>query len=197
MQPRARGCRHGRRAERDGLATPAGLEPATCRLEGGCSIQLSYGAGTERRIRPLATRPRQNSGQGPTASVMPVRHRDGGQGARIRDEAICSEKRVPHLLGLCRPCRTVPADKLLQQDGRGCSPEPSVRADAPPRRCGRSNSPDALGREIVRTAARSHSLASELGRWRNAASKQASRRGGPRYAATTGSCRRGHFPPHR
>jgi hypothetical protein len=27
-----------------GLATPAGLEPATCRLEGGCSIQLSYGA---------------------------------------------------------------------------------------------------------------------------------------------------------
>jgi hypothetical protein len=28
----------------DLLATPAGLEPATCRLEGGCSIQLSYGA---------------------------------------------------------------------------------------------------------------------------------------------------------
>jgi hypothetical protein len=27
------------------MATPAGLEPATCRLEGGCSIQLSYGAG--------------------------------------------------------------------------------------------------------------------------------------------------------
>ena len=27
------------------LATPAGLEPATCRLEGGCSIQLSYGVG--------------------------------------------------------------------------------------------------------------------------------------------------------
>src|ERR1700736_6760236 len=26
------------------LATPAGLEPAACRLEGGCSIQLSYGA---------------------------------------------------------------------------------------------------------------------------------------------------------
>ena len=26
------------------VATPAGLEPATCRLEGGCSIQLSYGA---------------------------------------------------------------------------------------------------------------------------------------------------------
>ena len=28
------------------LATPAGLEPATCRLEGGCSIQLSYGVVT-------------------------------------------------------------------------------------------------------------------------------------------------------
>ena len=26
------------------LATPAGLEPATIRLEGECSIQLSYGA---------------------------------------------------------------------------------------------------------------------------------------------------------
>src|SRR6516165_4318395 len=26
------------------MATPAGFEPATCRLEGGCSIQLSYGA---------------------------------------------------------------------------------------------------------------------------------------------------------
>jgi hypothetical protein len=30
------------------LATPAGLEPATCRLEGGCSIQLSYGAESNR-----------------------------------------------------------------------------------------------------------------------------------------------------
>ncbi len=33
------------------LATPAGLEPATCRLEGGCSIQLSYGAGRALRRR--------------------------------------------------------------------------------------------------------------------------------------------------
>ena len=32
------------------LATPAGLEPATCRLEGGCSIQLSYGADCVRRV---------------------------------------------------------------------------------------------------------------------------------------------------
>lgn len=31
------------------LATPAGFEPATCRLEGDCSIQLSYGA-----VRPGA-----------------------------------------------------------------------------------------------------------------------------------------------
>jgi hypothetical protein len=33
------------------LATPAGLEPATCRLEGGCSIQLSYGAERKGPIR--------------------------------------------------------------------------------------------------------------------------------------------------
>ncbi len=26
------------------MATPAGIEPATVRLEGGCSIRLSYGA---------------------------------------------------------------------------------------------------------------------------------------------------------
>src|SRR5689334_16702896 len=29
------------------MATPAGLEPATTRLEGGCSIQLSYGVFNE------------------------------------------------------------------------------------------------------------------------------------------------------
>jgi hypothetical protein len=32
------------RGQKGDMATPAGLEPATCRLEGGCSIQLSYGA---------------------------------------------------------------------------------------------------------------------------------------------------------
>ena len=32
------------------MATPAGLEPATCRLEGGCSIQLSYGVGRVWRV---------------------------------------------------------------------------------------------------------------------------------------------------
>ena len=31
------------------LATPAGFEPATCPLGGGCSIQLSHGA-VEHRI---------------------------------------------------------------------------------------------------------------------------------------------------
>ncbi len=30
----------------DDVATPEGIEPSTCRLEVGCSIQLSYGAGT-------------------------------------------------------------------------------------------------------------------------------------------------------
>jgi hypothetical protein len=32
------------------LATPAGLEPATTRLEGGCSIQLSYGVRCSLRV---------------------------------------------------------------------------------------------------------------------------------------------------
>jgi hypothetical protein len=36
------------------LATPAGFEPATCRLEGGCSIQLSYGAEPGLLAAPLA-----------------------------------------------------------------------------------------------------------------------------------------------
>jgi len=35
------------------MAIPAGFEPATCRLEGGCSIRLSYG------IKPRKTRQRQ------------------------------------------------------------------------------------------------------------------------------------------
>ncbi len=36
------------------MARPAGLEPATCRLEGGCSIQLSQGrtAGMPQHARP-------------------------------------------------------------------------------------------------------------------------------------------------
>jgi hypothetical protein len=37
------------------MARPAGLEPATIRLEGGCSIQLSYGHFfiCERRIQAI------------------------------------------------------------------------------------------------------------------------------------------------
>ena len=29
------------------MACPIGFEPTTCRLEGGCSIQLSYGHASE------------------------------------------------------------------------------------------------------------------------------------------------------
>ena len=36
------------------MAHPAGLEPATIRLEGGCSIQLSYG---RLSLKPNRTRP--------------------------------------------------------------------------------------------------------------------------------------------
>jgi hypothetical protein len=35
------------------VATPAGFEPATIRLEGECSIQLSYGAVSSRLLSPL------------------------------------------------------------------------------------------------------------------------------------------------
>ena len=44
--------------ETKSMAHPAGFEPATIRLEGGCSIQLSYGRfylhSTERRLQALA-----------------------------------------------------------------------------------------------------------------------------------------------
>ena len=43
------------------MAHPAGLEPATIRLEGGCSIQLSYGrlffaSSMDAKIKALAER---------------------------------------------------------------------------------------------------------------------------------------------
>ena len=45
------------RGSLNGLATPAGFEPAATRLEGECSIQLSYGvAGIGRVIAPGSVR---------------------------------------------------------------------------------------------------------------------------------------------
>ena len=48
-----------RDADHSAMATPAGLEPATARLEGGCSIQLSYGVVFAMdhilKLRPSAT----------------------------------------------------------------------------------------------------------------------------------------------
>ena len=35
------------------MVRPAGLEPATIRLEGGCSIQLSYGRMLERELNKM------------------------------------------------------------------------------------------------------------------------------------------------
>ena len=39
------------------VATPAGFEPATVRLEGECSIQLSYGAERRRNAKASSARP--------------------------------------------------------------------------------------------------------------------------------------------
>ena len=36
--------------DRSAMVRPAGLEPAATRLEGGCSIQLSYGRLTHRTV---------------------------------------------------------------------------------------------------------------------------------------------------
>ena len=47
------------------LATPVGLEPTTCRLEGGCSIQLSYGVWCQNRgSRPPGTCHQETLSQG-------------------------------------------------------------------------------------------------------------------------------------
>lgn len=44
------------------MARPAGLEPATIRLEGGCSIQLSYGRFALFSGGSLSAAPRRRSG---------------------------------------------------------------------------------------------------------------------------------------
>src|SRR5438067_9622539 len=66
------------------LATPAGLEPATSRLEGECSIQLSYGVGV--------------SGDRVIASPCPVRNRV----ATAADEDGRRLSSVPGRSGNCR-----------------------------------------------------------------------------------------------
>src|SRR5688572_24658077 len=53
------------------LATPAGLEPATCRLEGGCSIQLSYGAGRAHPPSGASVRPLPDAVE---LEIVRVRH---------------------------------------------------------------------------------------------------------------------------
>ena len=50
------------------MAHPAGLEPATIRLEGGCSIQLSYGRFMWRQ--PLLSRPSETTESVGTASFV-------------------------------------------------------------------------------------------------------------------------------
>ena len=43
LLPKSRRLRAQRHFKKASLAIPGGLEPPTCRLEGDCSIQLSYG----------------------------------------------------------------------------------------------------------------------------------------------------------
>ena len=62
----------------DLMARPAGLEPATTRLEGGCSIQLSYGRLT----------------------VRPPEHSENGRGREIRTPDILLPKQARYQTAL-------------------------------------------------------------------------------------------------
>src|SRR6516165_11374053 len=62
------------RASKQQVATPAGLEPATTRLEGECSIRLSYGVGGLRRCviasRAINGNPRHRSAADPVVAKI-------------------------------------------------------------------------------------------------------------------------------
>ncbi len=64
------------------MARPAGLEPATIRLEGGCSIQLSYGRLT----------------------VRPPEHSENGRGREIRTPDILLPKQARYQTALYPVC---------------------------------------------------------------------------------------------
>src|ERR671916_664505 len=65
------------------MATPPGLEPGTCRLEGGCSIQLSYGAVASWWRRRAARRKSVRPGNAPAIGEI-VRIGHGAPGRLFR-----------------------------------------------------------------------------------------------------------------
>src|SRR5438105_1930883 len=80
-----------------GLATPAGFEPATSRLEGECSIQLSYGVGDgpRRLIAPLGRlrqslrwRPVGSSADAVVAEIVGVAFHFRGARLRLDDRVV-------------------------------------------------------------------------------------------------------------
>jgi hypothetical protein len=79
------------------MATPVGLEPTTCGLEGSCSIQLSYGASPERALPEPPKRVTKVPADA-DATLHPLSHGqvgvpDLGGGIEFRDRAV--EAHVP------------------------------------------------------------------------------------------------------